>query len=394
MPLDRYWKEHRFLTDLINILPHCVFWKDMNSVFLGCNQQFATAAGLKSPSQIVGKTDYDLPWEKYQSDIYRADDQAVMQTKIPKINIEEPLTLSNGEKIVLLTSKVPLLNRKRESIGVLAMYIDITHLKNKEEEIYKAKKIAEEANLLKTQFIQNMEHDIRTPFTGVWSMASLLAEKEADLEKKGYLNDIASCAKELLDYCNSILSLSRVENGAMPLLQKPFRLRTLIEKIILMETPAAKMKNLSLMINIDDTVPNSLIGDSPRLKKVLINLISNAIKFTNKGHIKIIVQVAKKEAEHRKVVLKITVKDTGIGISEDKQNMIYERFSKITPSNKGLYKGFGLGLPMVKRFLEDMDGDIHVLSEIGKGSVFTLFLPFKHTLVEDESLGLLHELEE
>lgn len=391
MSLDRYWKEHRFLTDLINILPHCVFWKDVNCVFIGCNQQFATAAGLKSPSQIVGKTDYDLPWEKYQSDAYRADDQQVMKTKIPRINIEEPLTLSNGDKSVLLTSKVPLLNKKGESIGVLAMYIDITHLKSKEEELSKAKKIAEEANVLKTQFIQNMEHDIRTPFTGVWSMASLLAEQESDLEKKGYLNDIAYCAKELLDYCNSILSLSRVENGVMPLLQKPFRLRKLVEKIILMETPAAKMKHLPLLVTIDENVPDFLIGDSPRLKQILINLISNAIKFTDTGHINVVMQLAKKEDEYRRIILKITIKDTGIGISEDKQNMIYERFAKVTPSNKGLYKGFGLGLPMVKRFLEDMDGDIHVLSEIGKGSIFTLFLPFRQPLVEDTSLETMHE---
>jgi two-component system aerobic respiration control sensor histidine kinase ArcB len=389
----KYWQESQFLPTLINLLPHYVFWKDKDSVFLGCNENFARIAGLSSAAEIVGKTDYDLPWEKRQSDTYRIDDQYVIQTKIPKINIEEPQTLVNGEKIVLLTSKVPLIDQEDHVIGILVMYIDITHLKKKEQELEEAKKASEEANLLKTQFIQHMEHDIRTPFNGVLGMANILANQETDSIKKECLMNLVACARELLNYCNTILDFSKIETGKLPTFSKLFRLRPLLNSIIAMETPAAKIKNLELSLQCEQSAPDFLIGDSHRLKQILINLISNAIKFTEMGYIKISVKLAKSAENSRDVIIKIMIEDTGIGIPESKQNIIFERFTKVVDNYRTVYKGYGLGLRIVKQFVTEMEGDIHLESHLGRGSTFSLFLPFQKALVEDESLNMCEEFD-
>ncbi len=155
---------------IIDYIPHYIFWKDKNSVFLGCNETFAKSAGLSSPKEIIGKTDYDLPWTKTESDNYRADDKAVMQKGVPKLHIEETQTFSDGKKITLSTSKVPLFDPKGDIFGVVCIYTDITEKKRKEIELEKTKQLALASSQAKSEFIANMSHDIRTPITGVVGM--------------------------------------------------------------------------------------------------------------------------------------------------------------------------------------------------------------------------------
>jgi two-component system, OmpR family, aerobic respiration control sensor histidine kinase ArcB len=228
-----------------------------------------------------------------------------------------------------------------------------------------------------------MEHDIRTPFVGVYGMINLLAERETDSEKKSILSDVSLCAKELLDYCDSILDFSKIEAQSFPVVAKAFNLKKLVDSVMTIESIAAKHKKLNFSLNYDNELPPVVIGDPYRLKRILINLISNAIKFTKEGFVRLSASVSRQIPETRNLIVNFSVSDSGIGIPKDKKELIYERFTRVVPSNKGLYKGQGLGLRIVKQFVDELDGDIHLKSEVGEGSTFTIFLALKIPLSDE-----------
>lgn len=257
-----------------------------------------------------------------------------------------------------------------------------------EKDLKKAKEEAEQINILKSNFIRNMEHDIRTPFSGIYGLSSILIDREKNEETKSLLIDIHNSAKELLDYCNTILDFSNIESGEDPIVKKRFNLFDLVQQVISMEVPSAKLKNLDLNIEYHEDVPKVLLGDDFRIKRILINLISNSIKFTHKGYVKLLVQLAQENQEQRKVVLAITVDDSGIGIPKSIQNRLFEGFIKASPSNKGIYKGCGLGLRIVRQFMNDLGGDIDLVSNENGGTKFTCTIPFGLPLVEDMPEGL------
>ena len=227
-----------------------------------------------------------------------------------------------------------------------------------------------------------MEHDIRTPFNGVWGLANYLWQHETEEQKKEFLGDITNCAKELLDYCNGILDFSKIEQRSLPLLEKKFNSRKLLDSTMAIEMPPAKLKKLELTLDCDDKVPVVLVGDQYRLQRILINLVSNAVKFTQHGFVKLCVQLVK-QLDDKNIIIRFIIEDSGIGIPQEKQDFIYEKFARVTPSNKGAYKGIGLGLRIVKQFIEEMGGEIDLRSEQGKGSTFICTLPFKLPLVSD-----------
>jgi signal transduction histidine kinase len=298
------------------------------------------------------------------------------------------MDMSGGNVMYFTSNKAPLRDENGEVIGIICNSLDITRQKEAEHELMEAKQQVEESDRAKTTFIQNMEHDIRTPFNGVYGFASVLAESEADQERKEFLKGIASCAKELLDYCDNILDFSRASHGATPLLERPFDITEVIESIYTIETIAAKHKGLDFTVSYGSELPKNIISDPYRLKKILLNLVSNAIKFTNEGRIGLDVSLAGIKPETRTCILKFEIIDTGIGIPEDKVDSIYEKFTRGTPSNQGVYKGPGLGLRLVKQFVDEFDGDIVVDTELNKGTTFTVFLPFKLPLTETIDLLL------
>lgn len=236
---------------------------------------------------------------------------------------------------------------------------------------------------VKSQFISDMEHDIRTPASGMYGMMKVLAENEKDPERKSTFELLELCSKELMDYCDGIVSFSRTESGATPLISKAFKLEDVIQSVYKLEILAAKVKNIGFASSCDDNLPEVIIGDPERVRRILINLVSNAIKFTEKGHVKLSASLDHQDNINRKVIIKLTVEDTGIGIPEDKTTFVYERFTKLTRSNKGTRPGQGLGLTIVKQFVGELDGDIHLTSEVGKGSIFDVYLAFKMPLSEN-----------
>lgn len=375
------------LKSVIENLPGSIYWKDRNGVYLGRNayshekmQSVNLEADVTQGSSVIGKIDYDF-FPKEVADEYRKHDMEVMQSGHELVR-EETVILPNGEKLIQLSSKRPLRNERGNIVGIVGNTIDITYLKKIEAELREAKEKLERANVLKTEFIRNMEHDIRTPFNGVWGLSNILWQQENEPEKKELLGDITNCAKELLDYCNGILDFSKIEQGNLPLLEKKFNTRDLVGSVISIEMPPAKLKKLDFLLEYDDNLPVVLAGDQYRLQRILINLVSNAIKFTPQGYVKLRVKLTKKQ-DDKNAIIRFIIEDTGIGIPQEKQDFIYEKFAKIIPSNKGTYKGIGLGLRIVKQFIEEMGGEIDLTSEPGKGSTFICTLPFRLPLIND-----------
>ena len=279
--------------------------------------------------------------------------------------------------MVLLTSKVPLYDQDKIT-GILGIYVDITAFTEAEQSLRVERDKAEAANRLKTDFIRNMQHDIRTPIGGIYGMTQLLAtHKAVPADIQSSLIEVAHAAKELLDYCNDILDFTHVEYGSRPVVQQPFSLKTLVHSILQMQIPAAQLKKIRLSVHYGKSTLDVVMGDAYRIQRILINLMSNAIKFTSKGYVKLRIQAEKSNINLREQVIRMTIQDSGIGIPEEKIDFIYEQFSIVTPSNRGLYKGSGLGLKIVKQYIEEINGDIAVHSKINKGTVFQIVLPLR-----------------
>jgi two-component system aerobic respiration control sensor histidine kinase ArcB len=291
-----------------------------------------------------------------------------------KLITEETAVTSQGIG-VFLSQKVPLHNSNNEVVGLLGISFDITERKRTEEALKVAKEKAEVANQVKTEFIRNMEHDIRTPISGIFGVANYLKSHQSNPKHQELLSDIESASSELLDYLNNILEFSQITQDVLPIVWKDLYLKEIIESILRMEVPALKHKNLELETIYSPNLPDVLIGDTFRVYRIILNLVSNAIKFTDAG--KIVIEAKIISQENNNVTLQVSVSDTGIGIPENQQQMIYDKLTRCCPANKGTYKGSGVGLWVVKQFITELNGSVELESTVGKGSVFTITLPLQ-----------------
>jgi len=369
------------LENIISLMPGHVYWINRDGYYLGCNNNQAKSSGLMSRKDIIGKKNINLPWNLNAEDICDTLDsinEKVMESGREVIIEEHATSLTNNEAIYLST-KVPLYNKMRKVIGMLGISIDITEMKKNEEELRRAKEVSELASKLKDDFILNMEHDIRTPLSAINMISVQMAEKETDESKREKLSDIATCSKEIIDYCYTTIEYLKARFSAEPIIEKKFDLKKMIDRIMGIEKPVYDSKNLSFTLNIDSNVPKMLIGDDFRLERVLINLVNNAIKFTSKGSVSLSVEVIK-FIDSRNVIVQFIIEDSGIGIPESKLNIIYEKFARVFNSSRGLYKGQGLGLTIVKKFTDDMEGEIELQSTLNVGTKVICTYPFKITI--------------
>lgn len=258
---------------------------------------------------------------------------------------------------------------------VIILYRDINKRERLEQKLIIAQKNAEEAANIKQQFMANMSHEIRTPMNAIIGFNERLSKTNLDELQKEYVSAVQSSGENLLAIVNDILDFSKIEAGMVRIEEIQFNLHELLDSVITLFFVQAKEKNIDVRLQVSKTVPASIIGDPTRLTQILINLIGNAIKFTSKGNVKILVDVV--ESHDEKIHLQFKVIDTGIGISKEKISEIFERFTQAKSDTSRIYGGTGLGLSIVKKLIELQSGTISVKSEKDNGSEFTFVIPYK-----------------
>ena len=365
---------HRTLYSQLEQISTCVpgnfYWKNTEAQYLGCNDILLKTLGFTSIEDIRGKTDKDL-WPE-QAEILKQNDQRVIQTG-ETLFLEEKVTMHGHEDRYFTVIKMPLLDEKGTIIGILGNSLDITELKNTQAALQIAIDKAEEANRAKTEFIANMSHDIRTPLTGVIGLSELLEhtlQNDTDRKKAHLLHD---SGEELLHMLNEILDNVRVSNSRETDVKiESFDVHQCIHDLIRLELPTTTLKHLELKSEIAPDVPRYLRSDRNKIHRILLNLLGNAIKFTQTGSITLAIECLHKN--DTKTHLKFSVSDTGIGIPEEAQSQVFNRFFKVSSSYKGIYTGHGLGLHIVQSYVTLLGGHLTLTSTEGLGSTFNFDL--------------------
>lgn len=304
------------------------------------------------------------------------DQKLLFEENPGKLKYNEEVTLKIDDKRNYYEMKVsPLFNKKNVLVGSFIILSDITDLKVTMEELNNAKVVAESANRAKSEFLATMSHEIRTPINGIIGMAELLESANLTTQEKENLDTLKYSADSLLHIINEILDFSKIEAGKMEIENIGFNLRNLILHISKTFSSNRKQDQISFTYQVDESVPEFMLGDYQKLRQVLTNLLSNAFKFTEKGKIEIKVDCIRNSSID--TLLMFSVSDTGIGISQNKINSLFQSFHQLDSSTTRKYGGTGLGLSIVKNLIELMGGSIEAQSEEGKGSRFLFEIPFK-----------------
>ncbi|WP_143315951.1 response regulator [Clostridium sp. HBUAS56017] len=325
-------------------------------------------------AKFFGKKKSDLEYQDLYDifDIDTANKFSEVSWKLFQQNepAEMELEVKNwkGEDRILQIKSKPQWDKAGNIKYLICTAEDITEKRLAEIELYKAKEQAEAANIAKSQFLANMSHEIRTPMNGIFGFLELLQSTDLSLEQKEFIREAKSVSDVLLCLINDILDFSKIEAKKLVMEQIKFNLRTTIEDSVSLHVPQATEKGLDLYSMIDSKVPEEVIGDPSRLKQILNNLISNAVKFTESGEISVAVDYL--EEENEVALLNFEVKDTGIGIRTEDVSKIFKSFSQADTSTTRKYGGTGLGLAISSELVKLMGGEISVESILGEGSVF------------------------
>jgi len=377
--------ERKVLKHVLSMMPGHVWWTDKDGLILGCNDLMAQRFGFKNADDLIGKSTKcllptsmsELEKDKIAEETAEID-KRIMETGKPFVG-EESLDL-DGEEKTFYSHKLPIHDLDGVISGTVGIAQDITELKA-------AQAIAERASAVKSEFIANMSHDFRTPITGMLGEAEYIEThaKDKDIQECGGF--LRQATQQLLRLTNSILEFVSLESGEIDEPVAVFNPKEVLEQVMTLMRVTLRQKTLELKLTVAPDVPKVVKGYAQSFERIVNNLVANAIKFTENGSVKLSLTATSPISEE--VNLKLTVEDTGMGIPADKHEEIFEQFSKLSSSYQGLFDGTGLGLYAVKQYVGQMQGLIKVDSVVGKGSKFTVILPFdKAVAAETVSLNI------
>lgn len=358
------------LNKVFDILPVGLWFADTNGKILRGNPAGKLIWGAEP---LVSQEEYGVfkAWRLPTGEEIFPEDWALAHTIKEGVTIEDELLeieAFDNKRRIILNYTAPVQSDNGEILGAIIVNNDITELKSTEMELIKAKEAAEAANAAKSEFLANMSHEIRTPMNAIIGFTDLLMETEMSDVQRHYTQVVQKSGEHLLNLIEDILDISKIDAGKLELEKLDFDLLNLLKDFIDTMSIRAHCKGLELSYNLTEDVPLLLRGDASRLTQILANLTGNAIKFTSEGKVKIYISVESQNNDN--VLLRFSVIDTGIGIPEEKIDLIFEKFAQADSSNSRRFGGTGLGLAISKQLVGMMDGDIGVVSNVGKGSEF------------------------
>ena len=360
-------RERDLLKTIINNVPDLIFVKDRAGRFVLANSALLRVLGAESMDDVLGKTDYDFSPPELACE-YVADDQLVMRSGQPLIDQEETSRDLDSNDICLLMSKVPLRDRDGKVHGLVGIGRNITRRKRTLERLQVAMEAADKANRAKSDFLANMSHEIRTPMNAIIGMTDLVLDTKLNASQREFLEMVKQSGEALMTVINDILDFSKVEAGKLELDPIPFNLREQIGNTMKSLAFRAHDKELELAFRIHPDVPKIFFGDIGRLRQIIVNLVGNAIKFTEEGEVVVEVRCGAKSESTAN--LQVSVRDTGVGIPKEKVDTIFNEFEQADSSTTRRYGGTGLGLAISSRLVDLMGGRIWVESTPRKGSTF------------------------
>ncbi len=368
-------KSELFMNQVIDLIPQMINAKDEFGRFILANKATADYYGV-TPKELIFSLHKDFHPDFIEFKSIEKTDKEVINTNKSVLIPEEKLTNSKGTIRYFQTLKIPFKEYTYDRPAVLQVSIDITEQKQIKESLKNSKEIAESANRAKSEFLANMSHEIRTPMNSILGFADLLSFQIKDDILKSYVNAIKNSGKNLLELINGILDLSKIEAGKFELQNEYIDTFSFLQEFKNMFEILAKEKGLEFILDINSNLPSSIFIDELRLKQVIVNLIGNAIKFTENGFVKLKAKTLSKNelVEPKIATIKISVEDTGIGITKDFQKKIFEAFQQQDGQSTRKYEGTGLGLALSKKLIELMKGEIQFRSFHGKGTEFTILL--------------------
>ncbi len=362
------------LRSLINNTPDLIFYKDSEGIYRGCNRAFEAFVGM-GEDELVGKTDHDLfPADRAAE--FKASDRRVLDSGEPE-KFEEWVTYPDGRRVLLDTRKMPFFGADGDFLGLIGISRDLTDRALIESRLKEMAEEAERATRMKSAFLANMSHEIRTPMNGVLGMTELLLTTELDEHQRSSAEMILSSAETLLRILDDILDFSKIEAGQLMLEETPYDLWVAIDGAARVLVIRAAERATELIIDVAEDVPRWVLGDPVRLRQVVTNLASNAVKFTEGGEVVVRAEVAKSDPLRPEI--RVAIRDTGIGIPADKLAAVFGEFQQADSSTTRHYGGTGLGLAISRRIVELMGGRLEVDSEVGQGSTFSFTVPLAVT---------------